>query len=541
MKAGTHGHSSVLERPVSDSDLAAWNAIQATPWAVNTWVLDVMLDAWTQGLWIAGLEIGEVGKLPPRLDDETWAAMSQEDRSARTARLRDIHSENASIKGRSHAIVSCLEIAELMRNRPAIWFPHTKDFRGRIYSAATRGPHPQGNDISKALIHFAEGKPLGQSGEFWLRVRAANCFGMDKLSLEDRVAWTLSHQSEIGQAALSPSTSTWWTEADEPWGFLATCYELAQALISSAPESFVSHLPVPLDGSCNGLQHLSAMGLDPVGALATNLTPATSRQDVYEEVANRVRLQVEQDVFDGIDAARVWHGKITRQVTKRAVMTTPYGVTDRGIRKQLLNDGHVPADDQIGKGEAADYLRDRIVQALGDTVASAKAIMAWLQVTADRLARAGLPFDWTTPTGGKVRQGYFTPTLERITMLSAKVSLWDEDRKGGLNVRKQALGSAPNYIHSFDAAHLTMTVNAAVSEGIDALAMIHDSYGTHAANTTRLSTILREQFVALYQVDWLKRLKEEIAGYAPHVQIDDPPERGDFDVSQVIDAPFFFS
>jgi len=133
------------------------------------------------------------------------------------------------------------------------------------------------------------------------------------------------------------------------------------------------------------------------------------------------------------------------------------------------------------------------------------------------------------------------PTLERINVLSGRANLWNEDRKAGLNVRKQALGSAPNYIHSFDAAHLTMTVNAAVSEGISDFAMIHDSYGTHACNTTRLGMILREQFVALYQVDWLKRLKEEIAGYAPHVQIDDPPARGDFDLSQVIDAPFFFS
>src|SRR6185312_9470082 len=112
---------------------------------------------------------------------------------------------------------------------------------------------------------------------------------------------------------------------------------------------------------------LSAMGLDPTGAAATNLTACAQRQDVYEEVAKRVRLQVEQDVFDGTDAARVWHGKVTRQITKRAVMTTPYGVTDRGIREQLLKDGHVPADDQIGKGASADYLRDGIVQALGDT------------------------------------------------------------------------------------------------------------------------------------------------------------------------------
>ena len=51
MRAGAHGHSSVLECPVSAPDLAAWNAVQATPWAINTWILDVMLE---------GLDHGEV-------------------------------------------------------------------------------------------------------------------------------------------------------------------------------------------------------------------------------------------------------------------------------------------------------------------------------------------------------------------------------------------------------------------------------------------------------------------------------------------------
>jgi DNA-directed RNA polymerase len=44
--------------------------------------------------------------------------------------------------------------------------------------------------------------------------------------------------------------------------------------VGDNPEEFVSHLPVPLDGSCNGLQHLAAMGRDVVGAQATNIVPA---------------------------------------------------------------------------------------------------------------------------------------------------------------------------------------------------------------------------------------------------------------------------
>lgn len=71
--------------------------------------------------------------------------------------------------------------------------------------------------------------------------------------------------------------------------------------------------------------------------------------------------------------------------------------------------------------------------------------------------------------------------------------------------------------------------------------MIHDSYGTHAADTTRLGAELRQAFVDIYKDDVLARLRDEIAGYAPHVVIDPPPVRGGFDVTQVLDAPYFFS
>jgi DNA-directed RNA polymerase len=542
IRSGYNAHTTAIPLAASQLDQEAWNAIQATPWRINTWVLDVMLDAWARGLRVGGMEVGEPHSLPERLPDEVWATMAPEDKSARLGRMRELHRLNAGIMGRSQAVLDCLSVADEQRNRPAIWFPHSKDFRHRIYSAATRGANPQGDDIAKGLLMFAEGMPLGPDGLFWLCVRAANCFGMDKLTLEDRVAWTLKHTSELTETAANPLQSTsLWTRADEPWSFLATVHELAMALTSPSPDEFCSHLPVPLDGSCNGLQHLAAMGLDPIGALATNLTPETVRQDIYEEIAKKVRLQVEQDVLDGIDEARVWHGQVTRKVVKRSVMTTPYGVTDRGIRDQLILDGYVPDDDQIGKGTAADYLRDRIVEALSGTVQSARSIMAWLQTTADRLSRAGLPFDWTTPTGSKVREGYYTGTEERVEALAGRVSLRNENRQAGLNTRKQALGSAPNYIHSFDAAHLSLTVNEAKRQGIEAFAMIHDSYGTHACNTTKLGLILRQKFVDIYRTDWLAKLKEEIAGYAPYVKIDDPPPRGDFDITQVNDAPYFFS
>ena len=542
IRARLNAHTTVLDRPVSELDLEAINAIQATPWAINRWVLDVMLEAWASGKRLGGLEVGEPLSLPKRLPDAVWAAMPVADRGSHRHRLAAIHTANASITGRSQAVLDCLTVASELRNEPAIYYPHSKDFRHRVYPVACRGPQPQGSDISKSLIHFANGLPLGPDGLFWLAVRAANCFGMDKLPLEERVAWTLGHRGSIIKAASTPLDDPWWTQADEPWSFLATCYELKQAWALPEPDEFVSHLPIPLDGSCNGLQHLSALGLDPVGAAATNLAAHQPRQDIYERVAGRVRELIEADVLAGNDDARCWHGGVTRKTVKRAVMTTPYGVTDRGIRDQLLNDGHVPdTDDGVGTGWAADYLRDKLVQALSDTVQGAKGIMAWLQVTADRLARAGLPFRWTTPTGSMVEQAYHVAAVQEVRTLCGKLTLLNAEVEAGLNVRKQALGSAPNFIHSFDAAHLSMTVLEANRRGMRSFSMIHDSYGVHARNTTELAGILREQFVAIYSQDWLTKLYDEVRAYAPRVVIDKPPQRGTFNIQEVTDAEFFFS
>lgn len=57
-----------------------------------------------------------------------------------------------------------------------MYLPHNIDFRGRAYAIP---PHLQhmGNDASRGLLTFAEKKPLGPRGMFWLKVQLANLFG----------------------------------------------------------------------------------------------------------------------------------------------------------------------------------------------------------------------------------------------------------------------------------------------------------------------------------------------------------------------------
>jgi DNA-directed RNA polymerase len=536
-------HSGAVGRSVSQTDLDAINRVQAVPWRINRRMFDLIEEARELRMVLPGLPVADDTVIPPSLPSDVWDAMTKEQRQEHTQKRAKAFEAQASVRGVAISVRDRMDVAAKVVNYPAIWFPHSRDFRGRLYPIPSRGPHPQADDLGKALIEFANGKPLGNDGLYWLMVRCANNAGQDKLPFDDRVQWCWDNANRIFLVADDPLGEGLpiWTEAEEPWQFIATCFEVADAMMSEDWTTFVSHLPVALDGSCNGLQHLSAMGLDAVGAAATNLTPDPVRHDIYEDVAVIVRQIVETDAAAGKPEALAWHGRVNRKTCKRSVMTTPYGVSDRGIRRQLIDDELVPQDTEVKKADLANYLGDCLGVGLGQTIRASKGIMAWFQTTAARLAAANLPMDWKTPTGSTVRQAYYEQNSRRVLTLAGQLVVFEEQLDAVLQKKRQVNGSAPNVIHSFDAAHLAMTVVAASEDGITDFAMIHDSYGTHAANTQRFASILRQQFVAIYKEDWLTKIRDDILAYAPHVELPDVPVRDTFDITQVLDAPFFFS
>lgn len=50
------------------------------------------------------------------------------------------------------------------------WLPHNMDFRGRVYPCPPHLNH-LGSDMARSLLCFAKGKPLGQNGLDWLKVK----------------------------------------------------------------------------------------------------------------------------------------------------------------------------------------------------------------------------------------------------------------------------------------------------------------------------------------------------------------------------------
>jgi len=177
-----------------------------------------------------------------------------------------------------------LTVAEEFRGDRAIYYPHSVDFRGRLYPVPMTGLSPQGPDLDRGLLTFAQGKPLGtQEAADWLAIHGANTYGIDKVSFADRLEWVDQHREDILAVArdpLQPGPLAFWSASPDKWQFLAFCFEWAGYLKDGL--GYVSSLPVTVDGSCNGIQHFSAMLRDRAGGAAVNLVPGEKPADLYQ-------------------------------------------------------------------------------------------------------------------------------------------------------------------------------------------------------------------------------------------------------------------
>ena len=117
------------------------------------------------------------------------------------------------------------------------------------------------------MLKFAEAKPLGNRGLYWLKVHLANFAGKDKMSFDDRATYVDDNMEKIRESVSDPlSDDPWWMTLNDPFQGLATCQEIVRAIDSGNPEMYMCSLPVHMDGSCNGLQHYAALGPIRLGA-----------------------------------------------------------------------------------------------------------------------------------------------------------------------------------------------------------------------------------------------------------------------------------
>jgi DNA-directed RNA polymerase len=544
----------------------AVNLIQKTPYHINTKVLEVI-----QTLAERGISFGDFPSTEPLPEvPNTLTPESTED-EINTYKAKVIERIYAESRRQSKALrlLMIVGMAKDFSKYPRIYIPHNIDFRGRIYPLPML--NPQGDDMTKALLAYTDPVPCESEDDLQiLKSIGANFFGEDKISFDSQQAFINDMEDEIIRIATDPlATLSEWAKADEPFQYLGWCIEYKRALeyMHSNGGSIVGfrcEVVIAFDGTCSGIQHYSAMLRDEDGGRAVNLIDADVPQDIYGIVANEVRLNIEKDAKNGTldeegtaggdsrktlklgtkSLAQMWlaHG-IDRKVTKRNVMTLSYGSGQYGFSEQLYED-IVKDSPCFGayKKQAANYMAKHVWEAVNKTLRAAPEAMKWLKKVASAYVKAGQPVQWTTPLGLPVVQLYLDFKVERFVLRVRGTNVrrncfYSNEDETAFADRQQLQGIAPNFIHSLDATHLVMTINAAK---LKHATTVHDSFGTSLGEARKLWKELRVQFHKLYsENDPLAALKDEVE-FKTAQTLENAPKKGSLNLDEVLTSKYLF-
>ncbi|KAM6039800.1 DNA-directed RNA polymerase, mitochondrial isoform 2-T2 [Theristicus caerulescens] len=532
--------------------LDALNQLGNCAWKINQPVLDIIISIFND-------KGNEKLDIPPPISEaprpsaapsnsSTWNKSQKHELLLCKKKAAEMHSL------RMDALYK-LSIANYVRDK-VFWFPHNMDFRGRTYPCPPYFNH-LGNDVTRAILLFAEGRPLGPKGLDWLKIHLINLTGLKKKSaLQERLEYANEIMEEILDSADHPLTGRkWWMNTDEPWQALACCMEIAKASRSPDPAAYISHFPVHQDGSCNGLQHYAALGRDLIGAISVNLMPCSVPQDVYSAVAQQVEEFRKKDAEQGVKVAQVLQGFVSRKVVKQTVMTVVYGVTRYGGRLQM--EKRLKEIDEFPEEylwEASHYLVKQVFNGIKEMFSATRDIQNWLTESAKLIAQSGRTVEWVTPLGLPIVQPYYRsrPTVLNCSMQNLSVKNSNNNQKPDTVKQKNAF--PPNFIHSLDSTHMMLTALHCLRQGLTFVS-VHDCYWTHALTVDVMNQICRQQFVALHSEKILQDLSEFMLekycspGRETRAlwqkklmeQLSNVPKTGEFNLKKVMDSTYFFS
>lgn len=367
---------------------------------------------------------------------------------------------------------------------------------------------------------------------------------------------------------------------------------------------YESGLEAYIDGSNNGSQHLSALMLDEVTAPHVNLVPLDLPGDLYMFVAHHIWDKLEKEVASMPNRAvkslekcidtviemkkqinlteprsehrqelveiyksyklknkeiikraapvfwlRINEDKHKRKISKRGVMTLPYGAKPYGLGEQIIADCRKHGIEVLMSMEHSwgAYLGRDLFAVCGICLERPMRLLSTFEQAGKAAEQRGEFLAWNVPVtnfpvvqhyiegevkktwvqygapkGKRLNTGYYENTYQ--LMIS-----YLEHPKPSKN--KQSQGAAPNIIHSLDAGHLVLTVCRAAFP----VTTVHDSYGALLSDMNDLFRIVRETFVELYQTDPLTLIFKDIGADITTI------EKGKLDLTLILDSEYAFA
>jgi hypothetical protein len=462
-----------------------------------------------------------------------------------------------------------------------IYLPLYMDFRGRLYTRTTWVSY-QGTDLQKGLLHFPNrgvGDPLDDDA---IALHVSGLLGMDKKALPERVKFFKDLHPGRDAAGLI-------ARAEEPTQLWTALTLLAEG----TPDK----IALQIDGTCNGLQHLSAMFRDEDAAPWVNLAPAGSGEtpsDLYMEVAGEASTIVALKAAAGEAWAmrlQTSGAVITRATVKRPVMVLPYGGTmiaiEEGVTDGLLSQdginarcwkeclktlGELDSEAIAGGylafadrplGEHPLFRRDVqklakvVYDAIKRVIPKAMSAMDAFRAIAGNVGERSLEWSngfgesplWVVHAYAKtarrtnIFRGFHLPNSVRgLAMKCGRDEVYPAMHRTGI---------VANFIHSQDAAHLAETMSQFQRMGGTTFGANHDCLYTRPSEILRLRQAVRGAFALRYLGDPLAnpvrlRDKERVETFPSWYALAESfgvefPEMGKWDPTGVMKSFWFFS
>ena len=453
------------------------------------------------------------------------------------------------------------------------------DYRGRLYY---NEPflNFQGSDLARGMLRFAEEKEMTEEGLQWLAIHTASSYNMsykideipewcegdyihylkqekldsisvDKMTLSDRIQWCNEYMDTILEAGRGHN---FFMNAEKPVTFLACCIEwndYSNALYNEEP--FYTSLPVPIDGSNNGWQHLGAMSKDEKTGKLVGLIPSEIQDDFYVQTAKKlIELTADGHLSSILSSMPMKH--IRKGISKRGSMTRAYSAGAGKIGENMWFDCRTEDYDQLYGITSKDcmHLAKTLVKAINKVCPGPLKTMDYLQELAafeigkykniegefKLIYGKGADYlTWSTPSGFEVE---YTKWLHieakhraRITGKQIKhVAKLASDRP---DIRGFMCGISPNYVHSMDAAHMAIVIDRWDQD----FCAVHDSFATHAPDVENLIGLTKEVFIEIYDKDnYFDTIRKEITNNEDEVE---QPNIGSLNIQEIRDSDYFFA
>ena len=447
------------------------------------------------------------------------------------------------------------DIAEGIGDR-RFWQYMFYDFRGRLYSSLTYFS-PQGSKLAKSLFRFANEKPLGEEGWFWLLVHTANCRGWDKFSIEERYEKASHNLDAWMKIAKDPVNNKQWQCADSPFEFLAAIVEIHKAIESDDIFGFESGAMVAWDATCSGLQVLSAITRDKEAGKLCNLANTGERGDYYNMIAEHIwpetaynehdvtifeevvaqlsafdarifvasknakseiyaerREWIEENRDNVRIASRVFWGRpeikaLKRKIVKRPCMTYFYSCQPKTMAKSLLSDFRNDPKFEGIQLTFCLWLTHRIYKACQELMPIATQMMDAFVKMGIQDFKANKDFSLEGPFNGFIfMQNYRNPLTKPVQFkykgqrIRLKVMIGRGEK---IDYKKVSSANSPNCVHMLDGQIVSATVLYADYD----INCVHDSFATLPADAGKLYEDVRTCFVGIFDRELLRRIESE--------------------------------